>query len=84
MQYGSLYFIFSTDHFNPVFDAAYCFLKRSEQFAVICRYPSYCRPNLWPKDDLPELEEAFKSLGELIVEVGMLLVERCDQYVRRR
>ena len=38
-------------------------------------------PNIWPKDDLPELEVALKDLGQLIVNTGILVAKQCDQYV---
>jgi hypothetical protein len=28
-------------------------------------YPSYCRPNVWPRRALPALEPAFKELGQV-------------------
>ncbi|KAF6991785.1 hypothetical protein CFC21_008834 [Triticum aestivum] len=45
------------------------------------RYPSYCRRNIWPADHLPELEIAFKALGKLMLEVGLMLARHCDLYV---
>jgi hypothetical protein len=36
-----------------------------------------------PNSSLPELEPAFKSLGRIVVDTGLLLAERCDAYVRR-
>jgi hypothetical protein len=81
---------------------------------LICRYPSYCRPNIWPADHLAELEIgtrltvlifesilqqfmtsckqcinispriisfiAFKALGKLMLEVGLMLARHCDLY----
>lgn len=44
-------------------------------------YPSSARPNLWPTDAVPELEEAFMDLGQLIVRVGTLVAKHCDRYV---
>eukprot|EP00897_Mesotaenium_endlicherianum_P004850 jgi/Mesen1/4393/ME000223S03466 len=52
--------------------------------ALMKRYPSFCRPNLWPSQDLPELEPAFRELSELIIRVGFLLTRHCDSYVKRR
>ncbi|CAN6327343.1 unnamed protein product [Urochloa humidicola] len=49
--------------------------------ALVTRFPSYCRPNIWPTDDLPELETAFKDLGKLVLEVGLMLAHHCDCYV---
>ena len=43
-------------------------------------HPAYLRPNLWPTSSLPQLEPAFKNLGQLIVNVGAELVGHCDLY----
>ncbi|KAG2436404.1 hypothetical protein HXX76_006708 [Chlamydomonas incerta] len=48
------------------------------------RHPGYYRPNLWPRQELPVFEVAFKDLGRLIVAVGCLLMDRCDSYVASR
>lgn len=45
------------------------------------RFPSYCRPNMWPRSELPVLEAAFKALGRLILNVGLLLAGHADKYV---
>ncbi|KAG6488012.1 hypothetical protein ZIOFF_056770 [Zingiber officinale] len=50
---------------------------------AIRRYPSYCRPNKW-SDALPELEVAFKALGKLMWEAGLMLAYHCDQYVSKK
>ncbi|KAI5389475.1 hypothetical protein KIW84_074946 [Lathyrus oleraceus] len=44
------------------------------------RYPSYCGSNVWPRSTLPELELAFKALGKLIFDVGLMVAYHCDQY----
>ena len=59
---------------NPIHDAPV-----SDE-ALIKQYPSFLAPNVWPKDDLPELEGAFKVLGKLVVDVGLLLARQCDRY----
>ena len=41
-----------------------------------------CRPNIWPDGDLPQLRPAFQALGRLLVEVGRLVVDLCDEYVQ--
>ncbi|NP_001345780.1 uncharacterized protein LOC100193630 [Zea mays] len=63
---------------NPVFDVP------TTDDELVTRYPSYCRPNIWPKDHLPELEIAFKGLGKLMLEVGLMLAHHCDRYVIQR
>jgi len=60
---------------NPQYDAPV------EDPELIKKYPSFCHPNIWPKEDLPELEFAFKALGQLVVEVGLLVARQCDKYV---
>lgn len=37
---------------------------------LMSQHPAYLRPNIWPRDSLPQLEPAFKSLGRLVVDVG--------------
>ncbi|CAL1414469.1 unnamed protein product [Linum trigynum] len=50
---------------------------------LIQRYPSYCGSNIWPDSALPELEVAFKALGKLILDVGLMVAYHCDQYVSK-
>eukprot|EP00128_Syssomonas_multiformis_P017561 Colp12_sorted_trinity150504_noHs@30867 len=50
---------------------------------LVKKYPSFCHPNIWPKEDLPDLEYAFKELGQLIVGVGELLSAQCDKHVKK-
>ena len=49
---------------------------------LIAKYPAFIHPNIWPTDDCPELEPAFKALGQLIVMVGRLIAAQCDKYVK--
>lgn len=42
--------------------------------------PAFFAPNVWPSS-LPELEPAFKELGQLMVDIGRLLAKPCDAYV---
>ncbi|XP_027909025.1 uncharacterized protein LOC114168425 isoform X2 [Vigna unguiculata] len=62
---------------NPILDTP------TTEASLIQRYPSYCGSNIWPRNTLPELEVAFKALGMLIFEVGLMLAYHCDQYVSR-
>jgi isopenicillin N synthase-like dioxygenase len=50
---------------------------------LLPRHPSYCRPNVWPQQALPQLEGAFKALGSLMVEVGGHLARHMDALVYR-
>ena len=38
-------------------------------------------PNIWPGEDLPELETAFKDCGKLVMSVGELLSRECDKFI---
>ncbi|CAN6345925.1 unnamed protein product [Urochloa humidicola] len=60
---------------NPVF-----YVPTTDD-VLVTRYPSYCRPNIWPMDHLPEFEIAFKDLGKLMLEIGLMLAHHCDSYV---
>ncbi|XP_021666110.2 uncharacterized protein LOC110654430 isoform X2 [Hevea brasiliensis] len=60
---------------NPVLDVP------TTDVYLIQRYPHYCGSNIWPVNSLPELEVAFKALGKLILEVGLMVAYHCDQYV---
>ncbi|KAF2304566.1 hypothetical protein GH714_033615 [Hevea brasiliensis] len=59
---------------NPVLDVP------TTDVYLIQRYPHYCGSNIWPVNSLPELEVAFKALGKLILDVGLMVAYHCDQY----
>eukprot|EP01128_Nolandella_sp_AFSM9_P005266 TRINITY_DN2513_c0_g1_i2.p1 TRINITY_DN2513_c0_g1~~TRINITY_DN2513_c0_g1_i2.p1 ORF type:complete len:329 (-),score=36.56 TRINITY_DN2513_c0_g1_i2:203-1165(-) len=59
---------------NPQYDVP------STDPEAIASSPEVLSPNVWP-EDLPALEPAFKSLGQLIVETGKLLAHHVDAYV---
>jgi len=61
---------------NPLYDQPF------DDADLVARFPSFCAPNIWPKEDLPELEPAFKDLGKLICETGFLLAKHCDALVK--
>ncbi|KAH7511881.1 uncharacterized protein LOC107431865 isoform X2 [Ziziphus jujuba] len=62
---------------NPILD------RPTTDPYLIQRYSSYCGSNIWPDSALPELEVAFKALGKLILDVGLLLAYHCDGYVSK-
>lgn len=62
---------------NPLCD------RPSEDPSEIAAEPAYCRPNIWPKE-LPELEGAFKALGKVIYDVGILLTAHCNKLLEER
>lgn len=54
-----------------------------EDPAIIEQYSSFVHPNIWPSnEDCPGFEPAFKALGQIIVDTGILLTKACDAYVK--
>ncbi|KAG9459326.1 hypothetical protein H6P81_003834 [Aristolochia fimbriata] len=77
LESGKLDVLKGSFYANPILDVP------TTEDSLIQRYPSYCCPNIWPKNSLPELEEAFKALGKLMLEVGLMLAYHCDRYVKK-
>ncbi|KAF1775854.1 Isopenicillin N synthase-like [Phytophthora cactorum] len=50
---------------------------------LIAKFPSFYHPNIWP-EELPELENAFMKLGQLIVDTGVLVAHQCDKLVEKK
>jgi len=63
---------------NPVYDVPF------EDQETVKKYPAFAHPNIWPREELPELGHAFKDLGTLIVNVGVLLSKHCDAYISKK
>ena len=59
---------------NPLVDVP------SDDANLIARFPSFLEPNVWPTEDLPEFEGAFKALGRAVVDVGRMVAKQCDDY----
>ncbi|KAI8906013.1 hypothetical protein EDD86DRAFT_193442 [Gorgonomyces haynaldii] len=62
---------------NPIYDT-----PSNSDPEYLKKYPEYAHPNLWPKE-LPELQQEFMELGNLIVSVGKLVARRCDIYLSK-
>ncbi|EFJ13385.1 hypothetical protein SELMODRAFT_122337, partial [Selaginella moellendorffii] len=78
LESGQLDELKASFYANPIVD------RPTDDPALIERYPSYCRANLWPRKELPDLESSFKKLGSLIVKVGLHLAAHCDKHVSRK
>ena len=50
---------------------------------LIEEYPAFLHPNIWP-NEVPAMEEAFMTLGQHMVEVGLLVAYQCDQYIQKQ
>lgn len=77
LESGKLDLLKGSFYANPILDTP------TTDKSLIQRYPSYCGSNIWPKNTLPELEFAFKALGKLIFDVGLLVAYHCDHYVSK-
>lgn len=60
---------------NPQYD------EPTTDAELMKKYYQDYHPNVWPKEDMPELESAFKNLGQLMCSVGELVARHCDAYV---
>ncbi|KAK1265202.1 hypothetical protein QJS04_geneDACA023822 [Acorus gramineus] len=78
LESGKLDTLKGSFYANPIFDVP------TSDVSLMQRYPSYCRPNIWPNDALPKLEQAFKMLGRLMLDVGLMLAYHCDRYVFKK
>jgi hypothetical protein len=45
-------------------------------------YLNHNIPNVWPREDVKEIEFAFKELGVLMTSVGLKLTAHIDKYVK--
>lgn len=63
---------------NPLFD------EPVSDPELVQKYITFAHPNIWPKEDLPELEHAMKDLGKLMVDTGALLAQHCDKFVKSK
>eukprot|EP00899_Mesostigma_viride_P009496 jgi/Mesvir1/18548/Mv17066-RA.1 len=72
------------DYFKGSFYANPTVDKVTDDLSLMALHPSYCRPNIWPVQDLPALEPAFKALGATIVHVGTLVARQCDLFLTSR
>lgn len=63
---------------NPIYD------RPVDDEELIKKHAPFIHPNIWPTDDLPEMEPAFKSLGQLIVHVGGLVAQQADGYIKKQ
>ncbi|PON44427.1 Oxoglutarate/iron-dependent dioxygenase [Trema orientale] len=77
LESGKLDMLKGSFYANPILD------RPTTDASLIERYPSYCGSNIWPHSALPELERAFKALGQLMYDVGLMLAHHCDRYVSK-
>ena len=59
---------------NPLVD------NPTDNLELIKKYPGSYTPNVWPKE-VPEFEKNFKELGQLIYNVGLMVLKHCDEFL---
>jgi len=47
------------------------------------KFPALYSDNIWPKEDLPELEEAFKEMSKVKLDVGRRVCNLFDRYLHK-
>jgi len=62
-------------YFNPLYDVVPLPQELKD------KYPFAFPDNLWPKEDIPDLEGSCKSLGALMFDVIVLLAKCIDDYI---
>ena len=56
--------------------------KTEEEVRVLAKScPAFFANNVWPTEDIPELESAFKDVAQLVHQVGIMLAQCCDSFV---
>jgi len=56
--------------------------KTEEEVHVLAKScPAFFASNVWPTEDIPELESAFKDVAQLVHQVGIMLAHCCDSFV---
>ncbi|CAK4080594.1 unnamed protein product [Aphanomyces euteiches] len=58
------------------------FNQPTDDTNLMAKFPTMYHPNIWPHDEVPELERAFMELGQLIIDTGLLIASECDKYVQ--
>eukprot|EP00013_Stygamoeba_regulata_P027737 CAMPEP_0177660916 /NCGR_PEP_ID=MMETSP0447-20121125/18342_1 /TAXON_ID=0 /ORGANISM="Stygamoeba regulata, Strain BSH-02190019" /LENGTH=372 /DNA_ID=CAMNT_0019166107 /DNA_START=122 /DNA_END=1239 /DNA_ORIENTATION=- len=62
-------------YFNPEYNVPF------EDEELVRQYPSFCHPNIWPRDDFPDLEHACMDLAAIGGAHSLLVARQCDRYV---
>ena len=63
---------------NPLIDCP------TEDPTLLEEQPAYCRSNIWPPaEQVPQVEPAFKALGKVMYDVGMLVTAHCSRYLEK-
>ena len=56
--------------------------KTEEEVRALAKScPAFFAHNVWPTEDIPEFESAFKDVAQLVHQVGIMLAQCCDSFV---
>ena len=77
MKNNKLDFAKGSYYANPLED------NPTDDKELIKKYPGSYTPNVWI-DDIPEFEESFKIIGKTIYFLGLLLLNHCDDYLKKK
>jgi len=69
-------FLKGSYYFNPESDLPYDSVELQQQ------YPSFCCPNIWPNEQLPEFKTHIMDLSKLILDVSRFVLLGCDQVIK--
>ena len=58
--------------------------RRNEFLTMAEQNPAFYAPNVWPSEELPEMEYTMKEMGKLIQGIGIMVATLCDAYVSKK
>ena len=58
--------------------------RKSEFLEMAEQNPAFYAPNVWPSEEVPEMENLVKDMGKLIQGVGIMVAKLCDGYVAEK
>lgn len=65
-------------YFNAVAD------RPVDDDEAVRQWPTFCTPNVWPDEELPDLRHAAMGLARTIIDVGALVAAACDKLTESR
>jgi len=67
-----------------IWDESLQHIKTDDELCTLAQSNhAFFAPNIWPSK-CPELESAFREVGQLVHEVGVIVAQCCDSYVSAR
>jgi isopenicillin N synthase-like dioxygenase len=63
---------------NPIYD------EPTTDKKLIKKYPANYSKNIWPSEDVPDMEYEFKKLGGFMYQVGINILKNCDKFLKKK